>query len=160
MAQPEGFDDGTKRVCRLMKTLYGLKQSGCEWNTELNNQLGKREYKNLLSDPCVYIWKIADNIMIITVWVDDLLLFSTSIQLMDSLKKDINKMFEVTDLGEPKKIVGIEFKRNCDKQTLKITQSNYIETILTKYGMQDANLVGTPMDLNIKLEPGDPGEGN
>jgi len=101
-----------------------------------------------------------DNIIIITVWVDDLLLFSTSIQLMDSLKRDINNMFEVTDLREPKKIVGIEIKRNHDKQNLKITQANYIETILTKYSMQDANLVGTPMDLNIKLEPGDPGEGN
>jgi hypothetical protein len=39
MKQPEGFEDGTGRVCRLVKTLYGLKQSGQEWNSELNAKL-------------------------------------------------------------------------------------------------------------------------
>jgi hypothetical protein len=39
MAQPEGFNDGTGRVCRLKKTIYGLKQSGWEWNIELNTRL-------------------------------------------------------------------------------------------------------------------------
>ena len=39
MHQPEGFADGTGRVCLLIKTLYGLKQAGREWNIELDTKL-------------------------------------------------------------------------------------------------------------------------
>jgi len=39
MWQPEGFDDGTGQICHLVKTLYGLKQSGHKWNTELDAKL-------------------------------------------------------------------------------------------------------------------------
>ena len=55
MHQPEGYDDGSGRVCLLIKTLYGLKQSGCEWNKELDKQLKGIGFINLLSDPFAYI---------------------------------------------------------------------------------------------------------
>jgi hypothetical protein len=44
MAQPEGYRDNSNKACQLIKTLYGLKQSGREWNIELDTQLGKRGY--------------------------------------------------------------------------------------------------------------------
>jgi hypothetical protein len=69
-------------------------------------------------------------------------------------------MFEVMDLGEPNKIVGIKITRNRDQKTLTITQTSYIDAILTKYGLQDANPVTTPMDPNIKLEPRESETGN
>jgi hypothetical protein len=47
MHQPEGFDDGTRRVCLLIKTIYGLKQSGHEWNNELDKKLKAKGYKRL-----------------------------------------------------------------------------------------------------------------
>jgi hypothetical protein len=108
MKQPEGYDDGTGRVCRLRKTLYGLKQSGREWNIELNLRLTGIGFRQLESDPCVYIKRTTDGIQIITVWVDDLLLFTDSQRLMDELKGRLTSILDVTDLGEPKKIVGIE----------------------------------------------------
>ena len=55
MCQPEGYKDGTDRSCLLIKTLYGLKQSGHEWNIELDNKLKKHTFKPLIADPCVYI---------------------------------------------------------------------------------------------------------
>ena len=55
MCQPEGFDDKSRRVCHLIKTLYGLKQSGREWNKELDRQLKDKGFKNLWSDLCTYI---------------------------------------------------------------------------------------------------------
>ena len=55
MQQPEGYDDGSGRVCQLMKTLYGLKQSGCEWNKKLDKELKGKRFMNLRSDPCVYV---------------------------------------------------------------------------------------------------------
>ena len=68
MRQPEGFEDGTKRVCHLIKTLYGLKQSGREWNIKLNGKLVTAGFKRLWSDPCIYIRQtMTNNIEIIEV---------------------------------------------------------------------------------------------
>ncbi len=89
-----------------------------------------------------------------------MLLFTTSIQTMQIAKRDIMDTFEVTDLGEPKKLVGIEISRDRKNKRITITQSKYIETILAKYGLQDASPVRTPLDTNIKLEPGESEPGN
>ena len=89
MRQPEGYDDGTGRVCLLVKTLYGLKQAGREWNKELDTKLRKKGYLRLRSDPCVYIWRVEGDFVIITVWVDDMLLFATTIELKNKAKADI-----------------------------------------------------------------------
>jgi hypothetical protein len=91
-------------------TLYGLKQSGREWNRELDLKLHKHGFTRLKADPCTYTRR-AGGLEIITVWVDDLLLFATSEDLMAKMKDDIRSEWEVTDLGEPSKIVGIEITR-------------------------------------------------
>ena len=151
MKQPEGYDDGTGRVCLLIKTLYGLKQSGREWNKELDMQLKEKGFKNLCSDPCAYIRRIGDELEIITVWVDDLLLFTGTDQTMIKLKAELQTMFELTDMGEPSKIVGIEINQHADY--IAISQTKYIESILHKEGMENVNPVSTPLDPNVKLEP-------
>ena len=159
MQQLEGFADGTSRVCLLIKTLYGLKQAGRKWNIELDTKLRRRGYTRLRSDPCAYIWRIGEEFAIITVWVDDLLLFATSIKLMSKMKLDIKAKWEVTDLGEPTKIVGIEITMGRD--TIAISQTRYIESILKKEGLKRANPVGMPLDLNSPLKPNPEGnEGN
>jgi hypothetical protein len=89
MRQPKGFDDGTDHICELLKSLYGLKQSGRAWNIEFNRAMRRCGFKCLRSDPCVYIQRKQDEFAIITVWVDDLLLFATSDSLMERIKKDI-----------------------------------------------------------------------
>ena len=111
MEQPEEFTDSTKSICELNKTLYGLKQSGHEWNIQLNKNLTSHGFKNLYSDPCIYIRTGPDNTQIITVWVDDLLIFTITVESMANLKHEISEMFEVTDLGEPNKIVGIKISQ-------------------------------------------------
>ena len=151
MRQPEGHDDGTGRVCLLKKTLYGLKQAGREWNKELDRKLKRRGYVRLRSDPCVYIWRVGEDFAIITVWVDDLLLFSTTIVLMNKMKSDIKSEWEVTDLGEPTKIVGIEITMTPD--SIAISSSKYIESILRKEGLERSNAVSTPLDPNVILVP-------
>ena len=151
MCQPEGYEDGTERVCLLIKTLYGLKQAGREWNIEFDTKLRRRGYARLRCDPCVYIWRVNDDFAIITVWVDDLLIFTTTVDLMTKAKSDISTEWEVTDLGEPSKIVGIEISRTED--SIAISQKKYIEHILTKEGMKRSNAVSTPLDPNIPLIP-------
>ena len=128
MDQPQGYSDGTSQVCHLIKTLYRLKQSGQEWNEELNAKLSRIGFKQLYTDPCIYIWREGNSIEIITVWVDDLLLFTNSKEKMVKLKSDLTKLFDITDLGEPNKLVGLEIMRDREQGTLTIRQTQYIES--------------------------------
>jgi Reverse transcriptase (RNA-dependent DNA polymerase) len=110
MRQPEGYNDGSGRACLLEKTLYGLKQSGREWNKELDLKLQKHGFTRLKADPCAYT-RQSGGLEMITVWVDDLLLFAISEDQMAEMKENLRSEWEVTDLGEPAKIVGIEITR-------------------------------------------------
>ena len=152
MLQPDGFGDGTGKVCRLIKTLYGLKQAGREWNKVLNMRLRDKGFKNLEADPCAFIRDTNKHIEIITAWVDDLLLFTETAQFMNTLKAELKTVFDVTDLGSPQKIVGIEIDHDRENGRLKISQTQYIDNLLAKYNMTDCKPVATPMDVSIDLD--------
>ena len=153
MEQFTGYGNGTTRLCHLIKTLYGLKQSGREWNEELDSKLGSIKFERTYSDPCVYVRHAGDSIEIITVWVDNLLLFTNSKEKMSKLKSELKGLFDITDLGEPNKLVGLEFTRDRDRGTLTICQTQYIESMLERFELEDANTVSTPLELNTKLGP-------
>ena len=72
MKQPDGYDDKAGCLCRLIKSLYGLKQAGREWNKEFNKQLEAHGWRPTKVDPCAYFKQTADSITIIAVWVDNL----------------------------------------------------------------------------------------
>jgi Reverse transcriptase (RNA-dependent DNA polymerase) len=85
----------------------------------------------LRSDPCVYIKHENDGFIIITVWVDDLLLFASLDKIMKETKTFLQSEWKVTDLGElgePNKIIGIKITQKLDSIT--ILQQAYIESIL------------------------------
>jgi hypothetical protein len=154
MRQPEGFEDGTERVCELLKSLYGLKQSGHAWNIEFDRIIWKHGFKCMCLDPCAYI-RCENNghgkFAIITVWVDDLLLFATSDALMEKTKQNISTEWETTDLGEPSKIIGIEITQSAN--TISIGQRQYVEAILKREGMDCANPVTMPLDPGTPIVP-------
>ena len=138
MRQPEGFKDSTSRVCELVKTLYGLKQSGREWNKEFDTKIRAFNFQRLRSDPCVYVRRDGRTVSIITVWVDDLLLFASSEPLMQRMKDDIHLQWEATDMGDPAKIVSIKITQT--KNSITISQGKYIELILEREHMEDTSI--------------------
>ncbi|GBE80141.1 hypothetical protein SCP_0213440 [Sparassis crispa] len=137
MRQPEGFNDESGRLHREL--------------TELG-------YKRLEADPCVYLREQKGEVQIITVWVDDLLLFTNSPKLMEELKHDLQDLFEVMDLGEPQKIIGIEIERDREVGKIQISQQHYIKSILKRYQLENANAVGMPLDLNVAFTAEDENE--
>ena len=80
---------------------------------------------------------------ILTVWVDYLLLFASSDKIMEQTISDIQSIWEVTILGEPTKIVGIEITQTNDAIT--ISQKMYINSILEHEGLSRINSVATPI---------------
>jgi hypothetical protein len=85
------------------------------------------------------------------VWVDDLMLFASSDKMMDHMKSAIKSEWEATDMGQPSKIIGIEITFTND--AVIISQQKYIENLLKKEGLADANPVAMPMDPHIQLTP-------
>ena len=126
-------------------------QAGREWNNELDGKLKDHEYQHLTLDPCVYIQRDNSKFGILAIWVNNPLLFASTDQMMDHMKDVLSSEWEVTNLGEPHKIVGIEVM--CTNNSISISQQKYIENLLHKEDMLEANPVAMPMDLNIKLAP-------
>ena len=150
MQQPPGFEDGTSKVCLLIWSLYGLKQAGNVWNHKLNRVLLTMEFKQLKTDYCCYIKRAEEEYSILVIWVDDFLATSTNEDLNNEIQKNLNTHFKVKSLGRPTLLLGIKIK--IGDNTIQLSQAHYIDFLLEKYGLKDANPVATPMDPNVKLD--------
>jgi len=149
MRQPEGYEDGSSKVCKLLKSIYGLKQSGRVWNRTLNAVLTKNNLIRSESDQCIYYRTEGNNILYVAIYVDDILIFSNSLQSITEMKKVLEQNFKMKDLGEISSILGINVAKKND--SIKIDQKDYIKSILEKFGMSDCNPVSTPFDYNQKI---------
>ncbi len=118
-------------------------------------RLREQGFDQLQADPCAYIRETAEHFEIITTWVDDLLLFTDTAETMNKLKEELQTLFEVTDLGSPQKIVGIEIDHDRIRGRLKISQAQFIDNLLAKYNMADCKPVATPMDASVNLDEED-----
>lgn len=131
MEQPEGFvQKGQEHlVCKLNKSLYGLKQSVCKWNWRLDKFLKKCGFIQLDSDPNMYKLKKGNEFLYLLVYVDDLLLALNSLKLMEIVKNLLKSEFEMSDLGEPTWFLGLEVRR--DRAAGQLTIYHSISMYLT-----------------------------
>jgi hypothetical protein len=152
MQQPEGFKQGGKKyVCRLNKSLYGLKQSSRLWGETLGAVLLELGFKKTYSDASLYIYD-RDNIKVIMpVFVDDITLASKSQEALDNFVAELGKHFKLRDLGETSYLLGVEITRDRTKKKWYLSQRQYIVNKLEEYGMADCKPVGTPMLPGSKL---------
>lgn len=150
MRQPPEYGDGSGRVCLLAKTLYGLKQSGREWHEELDRAFAEEDFESLDADRCVYVKQDGEKVWIVPVHVDDMLATSTAGD-GEEMKNSLRRHFKVKDLGPTNQFLGMEIARDRAHGTLKITQSSQIKRAISRFGMDDAFSVTTPLDPNVKL---------
>ena len=152
MKQPPGFEVGTK-VCKLNKSLYGLKQAARAWNIELGRVLSSAGCIQSDTDPCLY--KIVKDSVIVgyvLVYVDDLLISGLDNNVIDDVVGIIQREFEVKALGDVKFFLGIEVSKNSD-DVYCVSQERYIEKIIDAAGLSDAKVSRIPLDPGYeKLE--------
>jgi len=139
MNQAPGYNDNSGRVCLLIRSLYGLKQAGNVWNRELNRVLHEIRVIQLKSDYCCYIKRQDDNYSILVSWVDDFVSLSTTNDLNDVTERDLKIHFEIKALGQPNLLLGM--KVSIQSNYISLSQSHYIDALLAKYGLTDANPV-------------------
>ena len=147
---PDGVDgDYSKQCCKLNRSLYGLKQSPLSWNIILDQFLQDNKLIRSEADFGVYVKTVDSNHLIVTIYVDDLLIASENLDLILNFKDALTKRFEMTDLGELRYILGIEVEQQ--NGIIKIHQRNYISELIKKFKLDDARTYNTPMEANIKL---------
>jgi len=152
MEQPEGFEIGSKEddlVCRLRKSIYGLKQAPRVWNQRIRHFLKSIGFEQTYADPCVYINRGTD--VIIAMWVDDLIIFGKDMANINDLKAQLNKEYEMKDLGELNYFLGIQVHRDKERKIIHISQSGYNRTILERYGMQTSKPANVPLSSGARL---------
>ncbi len=154
MKQPEGFKvQGIQnQVCKLKKSLYGLKQSPRQWYKKFDNFMMINGYTRSMYDSCVYLKKFNDGEMIyLLLYVNDMLIACRDNDEIKKLKFQLLSRFDMKDLGSAKKILGMEICRDRGAGKLVISQRNYIEKIVQKFNMNDAKVVSQPIAAHFKL---------
>jgi hypothetical protein len=121
MEQPVGFNQPRHwhLVCKLKKSLYGLKQSPRQWYKRFDSYMIKICYKRCEYDCCVYVRSLDDSSFIfLLLYVDDMLIAAKSIMKVNKLKDLLSREFDMKDLGATKKILGMEIRRDRDTKRL------------------------------------------
>ena len=151
MQQPAGYEIPGKEmlVCKLKKSLYGLKQSPRCWNKSFQDFMLNLQFKPSSADPCVFIQAGIKSMAIVAVYVDDLIVMSTIPEELNAVKKALSGKFRMKDMGPLHYCLGVSVVQNAEG--IWLHQKQYILSMLQKYGLMDAKPVSTPADLSVKL---------
>ena len=137
MMQPEGFVDPTNagKICKLQKSIYGLKQASRQWYLKFDETIRKFGFKENEEDNCIYAKFRSGKFIFLILYVDDILLASSDVGLLLETKKFLSSNFDMKDLGEASFVLGIEIHRDRTKGVLGLSQKAYLEKVLKKYSM-------------------------
>jgi len=154
MEHPEGFKtqkgiEGT--ALKLNKAIYGLKQASRQWNKKIDDTLRHLQFKRLQSDHGVYIKRTSKNLTIIILYVDDLTIIGDDLQTINSVKGELSKKFEMTDLGEISSYLGMRISRDRNKKIIQLDQEQYLKDVLARFQMQEVKPARTPLPVGAKL---------
>ena len=152
MIQPEGFvSKDPNKVCKLQKSIYGLKQASRSWNIRFDEIIKMFGFIKNEDEPCVYK-KISGSIVVFHIlYVDDILLIGNDIPSLQSVKEWLLKNFSMKDLGEAAYILGVKIYRDRSNKFLGLSQSTYIDKMLKKYSMDQSKKGYLPMSHGIYL---------
>ena len=152
MDLPPGFDDQRNdgMVCRLKKSLYGLKQSPRAWFDRFTRAIRKHGYKQAQSDHTLFYKQNDGKITILIVYVDDMILTEDYLVEMRRVKEQLALEFEIKDLRNLRYFLGMEVARN--RSGIYVSQRKYVINFLKEIGMLGYKLVNTPVDPSVKLD--------
>ncbi len=151
MCFPPGYQqhNPTAMGLRLVKLLYGLKQSPRMWWKLLNGHLESIGFRTIGSDWGLYHCQ-ANNVMLL-LYMDNVLISSPSMDAINNVKALLMAKWKWADLGKAAYIPELKVERDQAKQAILLSQAAHIARALAKVGLENANLVGTPLE-NTKLE--------
>lgn len=153
MYVPEGLkppESTSDLVCKLNKSLYGLKQAPRCWNRRFHQFLNEYGFQRCETDRCLYMALINNIKVILVIFVDDGLILSESRDVILQVLQQLKLEFEVTTC-ELSYYVGMQIQRNPETGSIFIYQKRYIEQLIAKFGLENANSCSTPEDHSTDL---------
>lgn len=149
LEQPEGFVIPGKEhlVCKLNKSIYGLKQSPKIWGDDVKEFLLSANFTQCKIDPCTYIRQDQDKFTAIYLHVDDMAITGNDI---DNIKRQIASRWDMEDLGVAKSVVGIQIIRNSPNN-ITLNQAALSQLILDRFDFNNLRIASTPLPVTGKL---------
>ena len=154
MDPPPGLRrQGEHLVCRLNKSLYGLKQASRNWFSKFSSAIQQAGFQQSKADYSLFTKTCGSSFTVVLIYVDDILLTGNNLQEMEHLKSVLLKKFRIKDLGNLKYFLGLEFSRS--KKGIFVSQRKYSLDILQDAGLSGAKPETFPMEQHLKLTPDD-----
>lgn len=148
MMEPKGFNDRSGRVYKLQNSLHCLKQASRCWNKKFKEFIENFGFVGCASDSCVFVTKRNGRKIILSVYVDDGLIFESDEQDIDIVIA-LEEKFEMRIVNSGS-FLGMEIQRLPDG-SLFLHQSNFVTKFLKKFGLEESLGVSTPCDVNQSL---------
>jgi histone deacetylase 1/2 len=151
MRQPPGYEDKQHPtyVCKLDKALYGLKQAPRAWYARLCGKLVQLGFTPSKGDTSLFFYHKGETTVFVLVYVDDIIVASSSLTATKALLKDLEADFALKDLGDLHFFLGIEVKRTSD--SLVLSQQRYATDVVKRANMWNCRPVDTPISASEKL---------
>ena len=153
MDQPIGFvSKGQEdKVCRLKRSIYGLKQSSRSWYLRFHEAITSFGLSMVSEDHCVYVKRSTGGVMFLTPYVDDILLAGNNLEMIEATKRWLSSVFEMKDMGEATYVLGVEIIRDRPKKLLGMSQEAYIKKVLERFRRHYSKPVDTPVEKGLTL---------
>ena len=153
MQQPYGFiaRGQEHKACKLQRFIYGLKQASRTWNIRFDQDITLYGFEKSPDEPCVYKRIKGTKVVFLVFYVDDILLIENDIEVLSSVKRWLQKQFDMKDLEEANCILGIKLLRDRKNKVLALSQALYIDKILASFSMENFKKGTLPLRHGVHL---------
>jgi hypothetical protein len=154
MVLPPGFcRKGETRICKLNKSIYGLKQASRQWFAKFSSTIMQAGFSQSKSDYSLFFNHTGNSSTFVLVYVDDIIITGNNDLAINQLKQFLEKKFFIKDLGKLKYFLGIEVARS--KKGIFLSQKKYTLDILKDTGLIGGRVSDFPMEQHLHLSPDD-----
>jgi ATP-binding cassette subfamily B (MDR/TAP) protein 1 len=153
MDKPLGFETKgqERKICKLKRSIYGFKQASRQLNVKFHQAILKDGFTMMEKDHCIYLKCSNNSFIILSLYVDDILITGNSKEMINTTKKWLSSNFNMKDMGKVSYVLGVKIIRDLAKWLVYLTQENYIKKMLEHYHMQDCKPTNTYVDRSLSL---------
>lgn len=150
MNLPPGLrSQGESHVCRLCKSLYGLKQASRQWYAKFTDAIIAVGFQHSKHDYALFTWTSGTASIYLLIYVDDILIMGNDESRIEKFKRCLHSTFHIKDLGAPKYFLGIEIAHS-DKG-INLSQWKFTLEIVTEAGLSRCKPAVIPIEQNVKM---------